>query len=66
MRHINSFALFCCAISMLLASCSAPKKVPYLVEAELLSQQILTDSQATPDPVITVGDLLNKIGRAHV
>ncbi len=59
MRHINSFALFCCAISMLLASCSAPKKVPYLVEAELLSQQILTDSQATPDPVITVGDLLN-------
>ncbi len=59
MRHINSFALFCCAISMLLASCSAPKKVPYLVEAELLSQQTLTDSQATPDPVITVGDLLN-------
>lgn len=59
MRHFKRIALFGCAISLLLASCSAPKKVPYLVEAELLSQQTLTDSQTTPDPVITVGDLLN-------
>ena len=35
------------------------QKVPYLLEAENIPAEILTHSQSIPDPIITVGDLLN-------
>ncbi len=44
---------------MLSTSCSAPKKVPYLVEAETIPAEVLSDVQMVSDPVITAGDLLN-------
>lgn len=40
-------------------SCSAPKKVPYLIDAETIPEELLSQSLVTSDPVITVGDLLN-------
>lgn len=44
---------------MLATSCSAPKKVPYLIDAETIPTEILSDAQMVSDPVITPGDLLN-------
>lgn len=43
----------------LTTSCSAPKKVPYFVEAENIPSELLTQSQTTSDPKLAVGDLLN-------
>lgn len=59
MRHLNCTTLLLVAALLLTASCSAPKKVPYLVAAEDIPAEVLTQSQNVPDPVITVGDLLN-------
>ena len=42
-----------------LASCSAPKKVPYVVEAEAIPQEILSEVSTVTDPVLAPGDLLN-------
>lgn len=57
LSHCNTLILS--VFALLLASCSAPKKVPYLLEAENIPADVLTQSQNVPDPVITVGDLLN-------
>lgn len=46
----------CCAV---LASCNAPKKVPYMVGAEGIPSEVLSQLPAVKDPVITAGDLLN-------
>ncbi|MBO5053992.1 MAG: polysaccharide biosynthesis/export family protein [Muribaculaceae bacterium] len=46
----------CCTV---MASCSAPKKVPYMVDAEGIPNEVLSQLPAAPDPVITPGDLLN-------
>lgn len=47
-------------VGLLLAtSCSAPKKVPYLVGAEMIPEEILSQTSTVSDPVITPGDLLN-------
>lgn len=43
----------------MLSSCSAPKKVPYLVDAETLSPETLSNFSAINDPTIAPGDLLN-------
>lgn len=43
----------------MLAGCSAPKKVPYLVDAENLPQNILDQVNSIQEPVIVPGDLLN-------
>ncbi len=51
--------LFVATAVMLLASCSAPKKVPYLLDAETIPVEVLSAAQNTPDPVIMAGDLLN-------
>lgn len=44
---------------LLLASCSASKKVPYLVDAEQIPTEVLSQAPIVNDPVITAGDLLN-------
>ena len=47
------------ALCVGLAACSTPKKVPYLVDAETISSEMLSQSQDTSDPIIKIGDLLN-------
>ena len=42
-----------------LASCSAPKKVPYVVEAETIPQEVLSEVSTITDPILGPGDLLN-------
>lgn len=59
MRYSHRNILILGVITLLAASCSAPKKVPYLIDAEEIPAEVLTQSQNVPDPVITVGDLLN-------
>lgn len=44
---------------ILATGCSAPKKVPYLVDAETIPAEILSQTATVSDPVITAGDLLN-------
>ncbi len=44
---------------LILAGCSSPKKVPYVVEAETIPAEILSEIPAVPDPVLQPGDLLN-------
>lgn len=51
-----------CASAVVMAmasSCTAPKKVPYLVDAESIPSEVLSQTQTIADPVITPGDLLN-------
>lgn len=52
-------SLLAVALCLGVASCTTPKKVPYLEEAETLSIEALSQAQQTSDPVIKVGDLLN-------
>lgn len=47
------------AVLLLSASCSAPKKVPYFVDAETISTDALSQLPVNADPTISVGDLLN-------
>lgn len=42
-----------------LASCSAQKKVPYMVEAEMIPAEMLSQVNTVTDPVLMPGDLLN-------
>ncbi len=42
-----------------LTSCAASKKVPYVVDAEAIPSEILSQSQSFADPVLAPGDLLN-------
>ncbi len=42
-----------------LTACSAPKKVPYVVDAETIPQDVLSQLPTTADPVLAQGDLLN-------
>ena len=59
MRRLTFNLVISAVAAILMAGCTAPKKVPYLVEAEMISAETLAQSQDVPDPVITVGDLLN-------
>lgn len=52
-------ALIAIILVALLSACSAPKKVPYFLDAETIPAEILAESQPVTDPVLTVGDLLN-------
>lgn len=47
------------AALLLAASCSAPKKVPYFVDAETIGSETLSQLPVNSDPVINIGDLLN-------
>lgn len=42
-----------------LASCTASKKVPYIVDAQAIPQEVLSGVSTVSDPVLTAGDLLN-------
>lgn len=42
-----------------LASCSASKKVPYIVDAEMIPVEKLSELNTLSDPVLSPGDLLN-------
>lgn len=49
----------CLTALVALASCSSPKKVPYIVDAETIPVEILSQVPATPDAVLQPADLLN-------
>ncbi len=59
MKHLVSNIILSGIVAFMLASCSAPKKVPYILGAENIPEEILSQSQNVSDPIITVGDLLN-------
>lgn len=42
-----------------LASCTASKKVPYIVDAQVIPQEVLSGVNTVSDPVLVAGDLLN-------
>lgn len=56
--HLKNFLPILIA-TLLLASCSAPKKVPYLVDAESIPSEVLAQASKAGDAVIVPGDLLN-------
>lgn len=57
MRVIVKTALLAAIVA--LAGCSAPKKVPYIVDAEVIPSEVLSQVSTVADPVLTAGDLLN-------
>ncbi len=59
MRLSYGAIIIATVFSLLLAGCNASKKVPYLVDAEELPSEVLTQSQTVADPVLGIGDLLN-------
>lgn len=48
-----------CVCAILLTGCSAPKKVPYLVDAETIPSESLAAVSTVKDPKFVQGDLLN-------
>lgn len=58
MNRLNRF-LILSAVCVSIAGCTTPKKVPYLVDAETLSSEMLSSLPDTNDPTIKIGDLLN-------
>lgn len=59
MKLISKSIIAAAVIAAMLSGCKAPKQVPYLVEAETIPAEILSQIPAQTDPVIAVGDLLN-------
>lgn len=59
MFTVRTKILSAIAVLLLAASCSAPKKVPYFVDAETIGTETLSQLPVNSDPVISVGDLLN-------
>ena len=57
MKHIISSTII--VVAILLASCSSPKKVPYMVEAETIPTEILAQANTVAEPIAMPGDLLN-------
>jgi len=55
----NKKFFFIAALSVMMASCHAPKKVPYLVDAENVPQYALNQVNTFKEPLIVPGDLLN-------
>lgn len=53
------FKALCLSAVLALASCSTPKQVPYVVDAEVIPTEILSQVPANPDPILQPGDLLN-------
>ena len=56
---INRLATAVCVCAILLTGCSAPKKVPYLVDAETIPSESLAAISTVKDPTFVQGDLLN-------
>ncbi len=59
MKSVYSYLIVIAVLAALLTGCSAPKKVPYIVDADKIPAEVLASAQANPDPVLKVGDLLN-------
>lgn len=53
------FKALCLSVLLAFASCSTPKQVPYVVDAEVIPTELLSQVPANPDPVLQPGDLLN-------
>lgn len=47
------------ALMVCMASCNASKKVPYIVDAEYIPEDVLSSVSTVNDPVLQPGDLLN-------
>ena len=56
---ITRLASAACVCAILLTGCSAPKKVPYLVDAETIPRESLAAVSTVKDPIFVQGDLLN-------
>lgn len=56
---ITRLASATCVCAILLTGCSAPKKVPYLVDAETIPRESLAAVSTVKDPIFVQGDLLN-------
>lgn len=56
---ITRLASAVCVCAILLTGCSAPKKVPYLVDAETIPRESLAAVSTVKDPIFVQGDLLN-------
>lgn len=59
MKAVKFIAVSACALSLALASCSAPKKVLYLPEAENIPVELLSKTDRGLNPTLSAGDLLN-------
>lgn len=59
MRLLSLSATCAVALIFIASSCTAPKKVPYIQDAEEIPAEVLSEAQSITDPVITYGDLLN-------
>lgn len=55
----NIIKTLSCAVIIALTSCSASKKVPYMVGAEDIPTEILAQAKSMAEPVAMPGDLLN-------
>lgn len=65
MKYIHIPVFF--AIILLIASCSSPKKVPYLIDAETIPTEVLSQVRPVAEPVFAPGDLLNiRIGATNM
>ncbi len=58
MKHIINSSIVATTI-IILASCSSPKKVPYMVNAETIPTEILAQANTITEPIVMPGDLLN-------
>lgn len=56
---ITRLASAACVCAILLTGCSAPKKVPYLVDAETIPRESLAAVSTVKDPIFVQGDLFN-------
>lgn len=57
MKHI--MPLVAALVVLIATSCSAPKKVPYMVDAETIPAEVLAQVNPIVEPVAMPGDLLN-------
>ena len=57
MKYSNAVLGF--ALAVIMASCSASKKVPYIIGAEQIPEETLSSVTTITDPVLSPGDLLN-------
>lgn len=65
MKYISISSIV--AFVIFLSSCSSPKKVPYLIDAETIPTEVLTQAPTMAEPVIMPGDLLNiRIGATNM
>lgn len=65
MKYIHIPVFF--AIILLIVSCSSPKKVPYLIDAETIPTEVLSQVRPVAEPVFAPGDLLNiRIGATNM